>query len=191
MTKIKIYLIGGAALFLMATAVTVNIQRKVIKKRNAEIARIAANNSQLMQDNAQTTTLYLVEKEVTGRLKMERDSLAKSLNIKPKQIEKIVYVVNSTHDTVIVEVPVIYQEANRWQISDTGKCYIWQGVAFLRDDSLKIQRTLFEYNNHTIETFYRKRPYKFLFIRFGKWRYHQKIDAECGSVQVKSINFSK
>ena len=188
--KIKYYLIGIAVLFLISTIVIVNIQSQIIKKRNAEIVRIGNNNYQLMADNRNITNLNLVEKEVNGRLKIERDSLAASLKIKPKSIEKIISIDNSTHDTVKVPVSANIIGPDKWRIADKGDCFKWQGNAFKQGDSLKIQRTLFEYSNRTIQVFYKTAPH-FWFIRTGKWQYLQKIESECGQTTLQSFTFLK
>jgi hypothetical protein len=61
----------------------------------------------------------------------------------------------------------------------------------LEGSEIKGERQLFEYNNKTVQTFYKVRPHKILFIRFGKWVYKQKIDSECGEVSIQTINFTK
>jgi hypothetical protein len=187
--KFKYYFIAAAVLILLAGVATIKIQADKIKKRNAEIARLAENNEQLMANNAQTTTLYLTEKEVTGRLKTERDSLAAAVKVKPNQITKIVYVDNITHDTIRVEVPVAIVGKSAWKISDSGECFKWAANALLKGDSLSVQRTLFEYNNRITQLFYRKRPHKFLFIRYGPWENFQQVSSECGSTTLKTFNF--
>jgi hypothetical protein len=113
------------------------------------------------------------------------------LKIKPKQVEKIVYVDVFTHDTIKVPVPAEITGPDRWKITDTGKCFKWSANAFKQGDSLKIQRTLFEYNNRTTEVYYRKRPHKFLFIHYGKWQYISEISSECGQPVQKTFNFIK
>lgn len=180
-----------AVLFVGAAVVTVNIQTKKIKALKADNLRIENNQFALMSDARQQTNLYLREKEVTGKLKHERDSLAKSLNIKPKFIEKIVYIDNSTHDTVKVPVPSQITGKDSWKITDGNECFKWAANALKQGDSLKVTRTLFEYDNRITQTFYKKRPYKFLFIRYGKWQYLQKIDATCGNSTIQTFNFSK
>jgi hypothetical protein len=185
----KKYLYGGFALFFLILAAETYFQSNKISKLKVDNARIEANNLQLMSDARQQSTLYLKEKEVTGQLKRDRDSLAKALKIKPKQIEKIVTVTNTIIDTVKISVPVTIEGVDKWKIRDKGDCFKWQGNAFKQGDSLRVERTAFEYSNKTTETFYRERPHKFLFLRFGKWVYKEKIDSQCGSSTEKVFNF--
>jgi len=189
--KVKTGLIIFAVLFLAGAVVTVNIQTKKIKRLKSENTRLDNNNYQLMSDNRKQTNLVLKEKEVTGKLKKERDSLAKSLQIKPKQIEKIIYLDNSTHDTVKVPVPVTITGKNEWLLRDSTKCLKIVYNVKLKGDSLIAERQLLEDNNRIIETFYRIRPHKFLFIKYGKWVYRQKIDSECGETTEKIFTFIK
>jgi hypothetical protein len=189
--NIKLWLIGFAILFLAGAVVTVNIQAKKIKKQKAEIERIANNNYQLMADNLNITNLNLKDNEVIGRLRFAKDSLAKALKIKPNQVERIIYIDNSTHDTVKVPVFAEITGLNRWKITDQGECFKWAGNAFKQGDSLKVQRTLFEYNNRTTQVFWKQRPHKFLFIKYGTWQYSQKIESDCGQTTLQSFTFLK
>ena len=191
MKNIKLILIGLVVLFLASAVVTVNIQAKKIKARDAEIARVQQNNMQLMGENRTQTTLVLKERELTGKVLAERDSLAERLKIRPKQITKIITKTVIQKDTVIQKVPVYISGQNFWKIKDAGPCFKWQADAFLKDDSLSVNRALFSYSNKTTDVFFKERPRKFLFIRFGKWQYKQKIDSECGGVSTKEITFIK
>jgi hypothetical protein len=189
--NIRYYLLGAVILFLIAAVVTVNLQAKKIKRIEADNFRLEGNQFALMSDARQQTNLYLNEKEVTGRMKKERDSLAKSLNIKPRQLQKIIYIDNSTHDTVKVPVPVTITGKNEWLLQDSGQCFKYASKLILKGDSLKGERQLFEYNNQTTQVFYKQRPHKFLFFRFGKWVYKSKIESECGETIIKTFNFTK
>jgi len=189
MKNIKLIGIGIAVLFLASAIVTVKIQAKKIKAQKEEIDRVQLNNMQLMGENRQKTTLVLKERELTGKVLAERDSLAKALRIKPKQIEKIITNTLIDHDTIPVPVPVYISRQNFWKIKDSGSCFKWQADAFLLNDSLSVNRTLFFYSNKTTDVYFKERPRKFLFIRFGKWQYKQKIDSECGGISTKEITF--
>jgi hypothetical protein len=191
MKNLKLYFYAFVALFLIGAVVTINIQKNKIEKRDAEIDRITRNNYELMNDRDNQVELVLKEKEVSGKIKIERDSLAVLYSIKPKFITKIVTIDNYTRDTVKIEVPVTIIGKDTWNITDSGNCFKWAGNALKIGDSLKVERTLFEYNNKTTQTFYKKRPYKFLFIKYGKWDYVQKIDSECGENKIQNITFTK
>jgi len=189
--KVKTGLIIFAVLFLAGTVITVNIQTKKIKRLKLENTRLDNNNYQLMSDNRKQTNLVLKEKEVTGKLKRERDSLAKSLQIKPKNITEIKYQTITIRDTVKVPVPVAITGKNEWLLRDSTKCLKYVAKLVLKGDSLIAERQLLEDNNRITETFYRVRPHKFLFIKFGKWVYKQKIDSECGETTIKTFTFIK
>ena len=189
--KLKTYLIIGAVLFLIAAVITVNIQSKIIKKRNSEIVRLESNNYQLMSDARQQTNLYFREKEITGKLKRERDSLAGVLKIKPKQITKIIYIDNKIIDTVRLMVPVERLSKTEWMLRDSTKCLLYVAKLILEGDSLKSERQLFESDNRITQLFWRERSKKFLFIHFGKWKNYQKIENNCGDPKIQTFYFSK
>jgi len=191
MKNLKFYLILAGVLFLATAVISVNILTKKVKAQKAEIARVQGNNAQLMGENLQKTTLVLKERELTGKVLAERDSLAEALKIRPKQITKIVTTTVIQKDTVIKKVPVYISGQNFWKIKDSGPCFVWQANAFILDDSLSVNRTLFSYNNKTTDVYFKERPHKFLFIRYGKWQYKQKIDSECGGISTKEIQFIK
>lgn len=188
--SLKLYVYGFLIIVFIALICTVKILINKNKRLFADNSRIEANNFQLMSDNRQQTNLYLTEKELSWSLKQERDSLAKALKIKPKQIEKIIYIDNSIYDTVRVNVPVIVTGKNKWKIEDSGECFKWSANAFLLQDSLKIERTNFEDYNKTTQVFYHKAPHIW-FLRIGKWTNYVQINAKCGDVKIETFNFIK
>lgn len=187
----KKYLIASALVFFFALLIAYRAQVNKNERLIIENNRLSLNNSQLLSDSNETATLLLKEKEVTGRLKIERDSFAAAVKIKPEQITKIVHINNYIRDTIKVQVPVIITGKNEWKISDTGECFKWAANAILNGDSLKVTRMDFEYSNRTTETYYRKRPNKFLFIRYGKFQNYQAVSSECGTSAIKTFNFIK
>lgn len=191
MKKIKTYLLIFAVIFCGSSIVLNNIQSKKIIRLEKENARVQANNAQLMGENLQKTTLVLRKDEINGKLKGTIDSLSKALQIKPKQITKIVTETITQIDSIPYPVPVYISGQNFWKIKDAGPCFRWQADAFMLDDSLSINRTLFSYSNKTTDVYFKERPHKFLFLRFGKWQYKQKTDSECGESIVKEIQFIK
>lgn len=190
MQRVKLYLIIAGILIIASAFVTANILIKENRKLKAEVQRVQLNNLQLMSEGLQQTNLYLREKEVTGQLKIERDSLAKSLKIKPKFIDRIITIDLSTHDTIKVPVPVIITGKNEWTFTDSTKCLKIAYKAKLTGDSLKVVRTSFENDNTIQQVFYKKRAHKFI-ISFGKWQYLQKIDSKCDGVKYQNIVFEK
>jgi len=190
MNRLKLILIGIAILIIASAFVTVNIQAKKIAKLNSENARLESNNFQLMADGREQTNLYLRQREITGKIKLERDSIAKALKIKPKYIDRIITIDLSTHDTVKVPIPVIISGKNEWNFTDSSKCLKIAYNAKLIGDSLKVVRTSLDNDNKITQVFYKKRPHRFIF-RFGKWQYLQKISSDCDGVKYQNIVFEK
>ena len=189
--KIKLIGIGIAVLFLAAAVVTVNIQTKKIDRLNTENARLEHNNLFLMADINQNGTLYLKEKEINSKLLAERDSLSEALKIRPKQILKIVTNTLTERDTVRVPVYVQSVSVDTWELSDTGKCFIYDADLYLENNKMEVWRSNFEYNNKTTEVNYYKRPFNFWFIHLGKKKYFREITPTCGESITKEINFIK
>ena len=191
MKNIKLILIGIAIFFVAITFVTANILYKNNQKLKKENERLENNNYALFSDNNANYVLWLKEKELTNKLTKDRDSIAKALKVKPKQIEKIVYISTTEKDTVVKEVPVQVIGKNQWSVSDTGKCFIWSGNVTLSDTILNVKRTSFSYQNDLTDVYYKKRPHKFLFIKYGKWKYEVSLTSKCGEPVRKEINFLK
>jgi len=188
----KKYLIPGSIIVFFGMAITIDLLVSRNRKLLVEQERLEQNNKALLTESQnQVTTLNLKFNEVYFKLKTERDSIAKSLQIKPKQVEKIIYIDNSTHDTVKVPVPVQILSKKEWMIRDSTRCLRWQGKAILQGDSLSVERQLLEWNDRTTQVFYRVRPHKFLFIKYGKWVNYQKISSECSNVKVQNFVFVK
>jgi len=146
---------------------------------------------QLMAENRTETTLFLKQKELSGQLLKERDSLANALKIRPKTITKFVDRVITEHDTVPGKVPVTEISKNTWKISDSDKCWTWTGIAKLSNDSLNVTRTLFDYHNKITDVFWSQRAKQFLWFRIGKKKTYHKTMSECGDVSTKEINILK
>ena len=188
--KIKTVIIALVVIFITGLLFKVRIQSGRIDRLETDNTRMDSNIRNLLYENIQITNLVLSQREVTGKVKRERDSLALIVKVKPKQITKIVTITNTVHDTIPVPVPSIITGVDKWFITDSGNCWKWAANAFKQGDSLKVERTLFEYNNKTTQTFYKKAPHIW-FIRIGKWRYLQRISSNCGEPKLQSIEFIK
>ena len=188
--KFKFYLIGAAFLFFIALTVSNNINHKRYLRERSR-ADVAENNFfNSIQDNQDKSQFILRQDQVIGKIKIERDSLAKELQIRPKTITKIVERVITQTDTIIKDLPVYMIGKNEWSVSDSDKCFVWKGIAKLTDDSLNVNRTLFSYHNNITEVFYSQRD-KILFLRIGKKRTYQKTLSECGGERVREIIITK
>lgn len=188
--KIKAGLIIAAILFVAGLMVTVKIQAKRNKALTSDNSRLSNNNFQLMGDAMNYENYYLKEKEVTGKLKRERDSLAKSLSIKPKFVEKIITITNIQRDTVKISVPVTIIGKDYWKIADSSKCFKWQANALKRGDSLFVERTNYESLNKTTGVYYRNAKFIW-FIRVSKFKNFVRFNSTCGNPEVQEFSFIK
>lgn len=190
MKNIKLYFFSFLLLCIILLSAGYNARGKKIDFLKDEGIRKDSNIENLLSENRQITSEVYRQKEVTGRVKSERDSLAKKLDIKPKQITKIITITNTVHDTVSKLIPVVIEGRNEWTFTDTTKCLKVAYNAKLVNDSLIVRRTLLEDKNKTTQTFYKKAPHVW-FIRTGKWKYLQKIESTCGEPVINTIQFIK
>lgn len=189
--KLKTILIGAVILFVISAVVTANILLKQNKKLKAENERVQNNNFQLMQEKLEYSNLLIKEKEVTGDLRLKVDKLAKDLRVKPKFINKIVYVTVTDIDTILKEVPVFVVSKDFWHITDTGKCFTYDADIKLLNDLISVKRTGFIYTDSTTTVYYRKRPNKFLWFPVGKRVNYVQVSSKCGQGKVSEFNFIK
>ena len=59
-------------------------------------------------------------RELSGELEDRVDSLAKALDVKPKQIIKVEYIIQKEYDTIPVPVVTEPLQRNSWLVADTG-----------------------------------------------------------------------
>ena len=187
--KIKNYLIIAGVLIVLSLAVTNYLNHKKYLREKADRIRLEDNQAQLLAEKQTQIELNLKQKEFLSSLSCEKDSLLKALQIKPKTVVKYVERTSVIHDTVTKKVPVYISGYRQWHIKDSGQCWKWEADAYLIDDSLRINRTLFDYKNTTTDIFTKKLKFKFLFIKIysGK-EVIQKSSSECGSETTKTVN---
>jgi hypothetical protein len=185
--KYKAYFIGFVILCFVSLVVQNRLQRKSIDRQNERIGRLTSNIDQLLQENVNQTSLILTQKEVTGKVKRERDSLAKALQITPKQVVKYVDRVIIQRDTVVKEIPVIVTGDHKWSFIDNGDCYVYKADVFYTNDTIHVKKTGFSYTNKIVDVFYWKRR----FWIFSKKKYFQETSQSCGSSSTKSVTFIK
>ena len=190
--KVKNYLIIAGILIVLSLAVTNYLNHKKYLKEKADRIRLENNQAQLLAEKLAQITLNLKQKEFISSLSSENDSLLKALKIKPKTVVKYVERTSIIHDTVTKEVPVYITGYRQWHVKDSGQCWKWEADAYLINDSLNIDRTLFNYKNTTTDIFTKKLKFKFLFIKIysGK-EIVQKSSSECGSETTKTVNVIK
>jgi hypothetical protein len=190
--KIKNYLIIAGVLFVAALSVTNYLNHKMFLREKAERIRLENNQAQLLAEKQTQIELNLTQSEYISSLSSENESLLKQLQIKPKTVVKFVEREVIIKDTVVKEVPVKVTGKDYWHISDKGKCWIWEADAYLWNDSLKINRTLFDQQNKISDVFYKKRVFKLWFIEIysGK-KIIQQTSSECGEVSTKTVQVIK
>lgn len=188
-SKVKNYGLIVLAVFclILAWQVQVNIKKYKAEKANRE--RLWNNNMQLIGENRSQINLVYTQKEWIRKVSAKYDSVLNVLKIVPKQVTKIVEKTVTVTDTVEKRVPVFIAGQNFWKIKDSGPCFKWQADAFLKEDSLEINRTLFDYKNKTIDVFSRKLKCKFLFFKFySRKEVVMQSVSECGDSYTKTVS---
>jgi len=189
--NLKFYLVSLGVVFSISLFVTIGISFNKIRLQKIEIARLSENNYNLTQEGNTTTTLLLKQKEVTGRLRRERDSIARVLDARARNIIRLTYTTIHFSVSQVKPVPVKAQGKNTWQINDSTACFVWKGSAQLTGDSLKVNRLLFRYDAKVNSAYYKRRPKMFLGIPFGRFIFTEVSSSQCGSVQTKNIEFTR
>lgn len=127
MTKLLKYITSGLAVFLLILAWQGWQLKNKLDKARTEIERLKDNQQQLIDDATHSFDLLIKEKELTGKLLRERDSLASALKIKPKQVIKYIdrIVTEKITDTVEVESTILQNMT--WHLADGDKCWRMEG----------------------------------------------------------------
>ena len=192
MNKVKNFGLIVLAVFVLILAWQVNRYTKRYNEMKSNADRLFQNNLQLTSNNRELQSLNYTKAEF---LKIANDSikvLLKKMSVPIKVVTKIVEKTVTVNDTVIKEVPVYLVAKNEWKISDRDKCWTWQGIAKLTDDSLSVKRTAFTYQNKTTDVYHRKMKGKFLFFRiYSRKEIEMNSVSECGDSFTKIINVTK
>jgi hypothetical protein len=186
MSKVKLIILIAVIVLIGALASGLQIYFKKYQSEKAERERLWNNNLQLTAEKRTHLALIYTKDEF---IRVISDSLRKSLDslkIKPKQVIKVIYRTLTDIDTVNHTVFVDYRKTH-WLVSDTGNCFIWSGMAFLSDTSLKVTRTDFKYENSLPELYWTERPHKFLFIKWGKRKVKHITSPKCGGISQETI----
>jgi hypothetical protein len=192
LTKFKWYLIAFAVVAFFAMIIIIDVQRNNNAKLRAKNDRLNENIGSLLDDNVNQTALILSKDEVIGQIKRERDSIAKELKIKPKQVDKIVTEYITVRDTVETLIPVDVVNDTTWTFVDQiNACTLYQGEVSVSGNSLQVKRLLFQEDNELTTAYYRVRPHKFWFFKWGKWINKVQIVPKCGTVKTESFQFLK
>lgn len=190
MSKIKAIIIGVVVLLFFSMGVTIQVLNRKYKQEKANRERLWQNNLNLTAENRQYTKLIFTKDEFIRQMSDSLKIALESLKIKPTEVTKIVYRYITDIDTVDRIVFVDYRKTH-WLVSDTGKCFTYEAMAFLSDTLLKITRTNFNYSNQTTDYFYQSRPKKFWFIKYGKKKIRQVTVPKCGITTEKTVEIIK
>jgi hypothetical protein len=190
MTKLLKYITGGLFVFLLILAFQAWRLQSQVDKAKQEIKRLEDNQAQLLASKAQDQALILTQRELTGKVLAERDSLAKALKIRPKEVIKFVDRIVKETNTDTVEVESTFLQNMTWHLADGDQCWKWEADAKLNDFDLDVTRTLFDYRNKSTEVYWWQRR-KFLGLRIGRKDYYQRVLPECGEILTRSIEIKK
>lgn len=186
--NLKTYLIAGAVVIFLGLISASKILYNHNQVLKADNSRLSNNNSQLMAENKQNTDLLLTKDEFISSMSTRLKRVLDSLQIKPKQVLKIEEKQVLIHDTIPKLVPTYPLSDKFWKILDQEKCWSWEGMAKLENDSLVINRIGFDYHNKTTDIFSKKLKFKFLFIKiYSKKEFVQNSISECGESTSRTI----
>lgn len=190
MTKLLKYITGLLFVFLLILAWQGWQLKNKLDKARTEIERLKDNQTQLLASRAQDQALILTQRELTGKVLAERDSLAKALKIRPKEVIKFIDRIVKETNTDTVEVESTFLQNMTWHLADGDQCWKWEADAQLSGLDLDVDRVLFEYKNKSSEVYWWQRR-KFIGLRIGRKDYYQRVLPECGEILTRSIEIKK
>jgi hypothetical protein len=133
-----------------------------------------------------------MDKGEVRKYQKEIDSLIKAHNLRFKEVktvDKVIYrnIVKVVSDTILMFVRENYMQPLSYVWEYKENCFDINGQVW---DSLLIINSA-EYNDSIYTIYFRKRPHRWYFLRWGKWQYEMKSESTCGDTQVKRIFFEK
>jgi hypothetical protein len=137
MSKVKAVIIVVIVLLFFSMGVSIQILSRKYQQEKSDKERLWNNNIELSATGKQQGQHLIYTKDEF--IRVMSDSLRTALDelqIKPKEVTKIIYRTITDIDTVDRPVYVDYRRTH-WMVADTGKCFIWSGMAFLSDTILK------------------------------------------------------
>jgi hypothetical protein len=191
MKSLKTYLIAGLVVIFVLMSIGLNHFYAKLKEEKARSLRLWQNNVQLLAENNTQVSLILTQKEFARVMSDSTKSLLKRLQIAPKTVTQIVEKTITVHDTIKKDVFVYPLGDKQWKISDRDKCWKWEAVAKLIEDSLIVNRTGFDYKNQSTDVFFHRLKWKFLFIKVYSKEIIQNTVSECGVPESRIITVIK
>lgn len=190
LSKIKTY---GIILLSMAL---VSMYLLLVYQTN-EKNRINDNYQSYVQEHSTNTLeLSLTRKELKEYLEKNREELLdsfKKLNIKPKQIERIITNTISYRDTTGTEInldsilnSIKQNKPVTLPFNEGNECMKISGFVSYKNDSLSLKITEKTYND-TIDIVRHWKRKKILFFRIGKKEYKDTILNKCGEIHTSII----
>ena len=180
MKNVSLYITAGLIAVFLVLIGSIVLLGSRLSKAKARVQTLEFNASINNLPNGQHLALILTYRELLSKDTLKIDSLSKALKIRPKTIIKFQQVIKYVYDTVSFPVFVQKVDSGKWNVTDTGKCWVWKGSIFLKNDSLSFRRTSFEFYDKMTQFFYWQRKKKFLFIHYGAKDYFQKTQSTCG-----------
>ena len=191
LNKVKSYAIGVLFVFLLIVAWQLKVKDRHLQFANSEKERYYYNWVSAQSESDKNLHQIYRLAELSDRLERERDSLARIVKTRPKNITKIEYRFTVLKIPGIAPLTIKPISKGVWDVVDSTKCFTWTGQVSLSGASVSVNRTGFEYHNKSTEVFYRERSKKFLFIKYGKWINKKQESSECGETSVKTFEFIK
>lgn len=197
MTKL-ILILSAVIVILMGL---LGITYKQMRTQRSEAIRWEHNYEQSQEDISRIELTY---REFKDQATAKEDSLLKELSIKPKQVERIVYIENEYTNTDTTEIDFIITGDEVVDIPERPKtlkfisridCIQIEGMVTTKDPRTSLSVTSIQYNNSfSYVAYWERRQWKFLGIKsklFGKKQGELKISSACGKSTVKEIDIIK
>lgn len=196
MTKILIILSVVIAILLGLLGVTYSQMRK----QRSEAIRWEHNYEQASE---KVSRIELTYREFKDQATEREDSLLKQLDIKPKQVEKIVYIENTYTNTDTTPIPfiitgeesIIIDKPIKLKFVANIDCLSVSGNVYSKDVNSTMEISSIAYkNDFNYVAYWKRREWRLLGINtriFGKKQGELKVTSTCGETIVKEIDIIK
>jgi hypothetical protein len=157
------YLLITIGILLITLSITLSLFINEVK----EVERVKRNFKTLQQSNDKYVgELLITQSEMKQFYEKELKLFKDSLNLKPKHIDRWREVKAKSKVDTLIE--VVYDTVYQLPILEfNDSCLVINAFPI---DSVRYKLNV-ENNQHSYTTYFRQRPKKFLFIKYGRWEY--------------------
>lgn len=171
-------------------------------KINNETDRADRWESNFDEMSEEVKSLSMTTREFKSRMNDSIRTLLDSLDVKPKEVERIVEIVQVVRDTTKIKVPVFVKTPaldsvpGTYEFTHSPKCFKIEGFVTSMVPPKDVTFTNVDYQNKSrVVYFWQRRKWKFLGLfktrLFGKKEQYKEVVSDCGKSYMEEIEVTK